>query len=281
MRILKKKGYYYLQHSFRKDGKVITREIYLGGKIPENLEEIREKFLQKHVKPGLYNQCEKITSGFQKEWGHYPESAKARDFQEIAIAFTYNTNSIEGSTITLEETREILQERIAPNKPLRDIKETEKHAGVFLNMLRKKEGLTGPLLSQWHQEIFGETKKDISGKYRDYRVRVGRHVPPDWQDIPKLMKGLFIFYRKNKNMHPVELSARMHYQFEAIHPFGDGNGRIGRLLMNHILWHSKYPVLIIEKKRRMAYYKALEKGEDKFVQYFFRTYLRAHKKYLK
>ena len=277
MRILKRKGYYYLQHSFRKEGKVITKEIYIGEKLPKDIKEIKEKFMQKYVKSKLYNQFQQIKTGFQQNWNKTPQSVKAKELKEIAIAFTYNTNAIDGSKITLPETRAILQEKIAPHKSLYDIKETEAHAKVFLATLQKKEEVTVQLLLQWHQQIFQETKPEIAGKYRDYRVHVGIHIPPDWQDIPVLMRQFITFFRRNSAMNPVELAARTHYQFECIHPFGDGNGRIGRLLMNHILWHAGHPMIIIENRKRLAYYRALERGEEKFTQYFFRTYLKIHK----
>ncbi|SRR3989344_2020803 len=280
MRILKRKGYYYLQHSFRKEGKVITREIYIGDRLPKDIKEIKERFLQKYVKSILNKQFEQIKVNFQQDWNKIPESVKAKELQEVAIAFTYNTNAIEGSKITLPETRAILQEKIAPNKSLYDIKETEAHSRVFLAMLQE-ESITEQLVLHWHREIFRETKKEIAGRYRDYRVRVGIHIPPDWQDVPELMRKLITSLKHNHTINPVEFAARIHYQFEFIHPFGDGNGRIGRLLMNQILWHAGYPILVIENKKRLAYYKALEKGEEKFTQYLFRTYLKAHKRYLK
>ena len=88
------------------------------------------------------------------------------------------------------------------------------------------------------------------------------------------MNQLNRFIDKEKdNINPVELSAIVHYRFEKIHPFGDGNGRIGRLLMNHILWFAGYPILIIEYKNRNAYYRALERDEDGFVSYYVRKYL--------
>ena len=186
-------------------------------------------------------------------------------------------SAIEGSTITLDEAKEIIHDKIAPNKPLRDIKETEAHSKVFLEMLNKKEKISNNIILRWHKDIFGETKKDIAGKYRDYLVRVGDYVAPDWQDVKKLMNQLIQFIKQSK-LNPVELSARAHYRFESIHPFGDGNGRIGRLLMNYILWHNRYPMLIIEYKKRRAYYKALQKGEEGFVAYFFRRYLSVNKK---
>ncbi len=116
MRLIKKDGYYYLKHSFRKDSKVITREKYLGREVPNNIEEIKQE-LRKESQKSLFIKLEKIRAGFQQEWKRCPESAKQREKEEIAIAFTYNTNAIEGSTITLEETREIIIDRTAPNKP--------------------------------------------------------------------------------------------------------------------------------------------------------------------
>jgi Fic family protein len=268
-----------LQHSFRKEGKVITREKYLGKDMPKNLEDIKKEIL-KEAENELYKKLEKIKDNFQKEWKRTPNSAKEKELKEIAIAFTYNTNAIEGSTITLEEAREIIEDKIAPNKPLRDVKETEAHSNVFLEMLSKKERLSEELILKWHKEIFEETKSDISGRYRDYLVRIGSYIAPDWQDVPYLMKEFFKSTNKLKS-NPVELAAIIHYKFEKIHPFGDGNGRIGRLILNKVLWDNDYPMIIIEYKKRKSYYKAFHKDEQKFVKYFVRRYLKVHEKRLK
>ena len=282
--ITRKKGnkkYFYLQHSLRKDKKIITKEKYLGIEVPDNLEEIKSLF-RKEMQQDINKKFETIKKNFESEWRKIPESAKEKELEEISIVFTYNTNAIEGSTITLEEVREIIHDKISPNKPIRDVRETEAHSRVFLQMLKKNEKITKELLLQWHQNIFGETKSDIAGRFRDYLVRIGPHLAPDWQDVENLMKDFMEFINKNKKMNPVELAGRAHYQFEKIHPFGDGNGRIGRLLMNFILWHNGYPMLIIEYKKRKSYYKALQKDEEHFVSYFIRRYLTVHKKrYLK
>lgn len=280
MRIKEKKvgdkTYFYLQHSFRKRGKVISEEKYLGTEIPENIDKIKEQIL-KEYKKAIYARLENIRENFQKYWKGLPASIKEKELENIAIAFTYNTNAIEGSTITLYEAKEIIEDKIAPNKPLRDVKETEMHAKVFLEMLSGKEKVTNGLMLKWHKNIFGETKPDIAGKYREYLVRIGSYVAPDWQDVKKLMNKLVVFADESE-LNPVELAARVHFRFESIHPFGDGNGRIGRLLMNYILWHKGYPMLIIEYKKRRSYYKALQKGEEKFVDYFIRRYFAVHKK---
>jgi len=282
MRIIKrrkgKRDYFYLQHSFRKNRKVITKEKYIGIKIPKNIEKIKLEF-NKEFQRELYKKLELIKKNFQQEWKRIPKDAKEKQKEEISIAFTYNTNAIEGSTITLEETREIIHDKIAPNKPLRDIQETEMHNKVFLNMLDNKEKITNNLILQWHKEIFEKTKPGIAGRYRDYLVRVGNYIAPDWQDVKNLMEQLIDFINKN-HLNPVELAARAHYRFESIHPFGDGNGRIGRLVMNSILWHFGYPMLIIEYKKRKAYYKAFSKGEENFVNYFIKRYISVHKRRL-
>lgn len=277
MRIIKRRkgevDYFYLQHSYRENRKVVTVEKYLGKVLPANIEEIREEF-RLEANKFLYEKLEKIRRSFQREWRKYPETAKEREKQEIAIAFTYNTNAIEGSTITLEETRGIIQDGVAPTKSLKDIRETESHAKVFLNMLNTK-GMSNELLLKWHKEIFGETKPDIAGKFRKYLVRVGAYTAPDWHDIIRRMSELMKFINETK-LNPVELAARAHYRFEKIHPFGDGNGRIGRLIMNSILWHDGYPMLIIEFKKRKFYYRALQKDEEGFVNYFIRRYVSVH-----
>src|SRR3989344_4830395 len=244
MNIIKKnKGneeFYYLKYSYRKDGKIINLEKYLGKEIPneETLEKLKLELLKENINQ-LHKKLEQIKSNFQKEWRSFPPSAKEKAVEQIAVAFTYNTNAIEGSKITLEETREIIEDKIAPNKPLADVMETEAHANVFLAMLRKKEKISNELLLSWHKKIFGETKPDIAGNYRDYSVRVGGYRAPDWQDVSKLMDG-FVAFTNTSRLHPVELAAVAHYRFEKIHPFGDGNGRVGRLLMNHILWHASH-----------------------------------------
>ena len=279
--IKRRKGqaeYFYLQHSFRKDGKVITKELYLGKKIPENIEEIKAKLMHEPHEV-MSEKLEKIRNNFQKEWKRVPQSAKEKDLQEIAIAFTFNTNAIEGSTITLEETRLILEDKVAPSKSIRDIRETESHAKVFLQLLKTEENLSKKLLLEWHENIFRETAHDIAGRFRNYSVRVGPYVAPDWHNVEKLIRQLTVFVNES-NLNSVEVAAGAHYMFEKVHPFGDGNGRIGRLLMNFILWKNRYPMLIIEYKKREAYYKALERTEEGFVNYFIRRYLSVHKQRL-
>ena len=152
---------------------------------------------------------------------------------------------------------------------------------MFFKAISENAELSNELLLEWHRQIFSGTKEDIAGRFRDYLVRVGGYRAPDWQDIGKIIKEFFAWHNKNKKiMHPVELAARAHYKFEKIHPFGDGNGRIGRLIIAYILRKANYPLLIIEYKKRKSYYHALTKTEIDFMNWLFRSYVSAHKRYL-
>ena len=145
MPLLGSKVYYYLEHSLREQGKVIKKEKYIGTSIPKDMVKIKEEF-KKELQNELFKKLNNIKENFQAEWKKIPESARQKEKEELAIAFTYNTNAIEGSTITLEEAMSIIHDNFAPNKPLREIKETEAHSRVFLAMLGKKENPTKHLL---------------------------------------------------------------------------------------------------------------------------------------
>ncbi len=282
MQIMQKKGYYYLCHTFRKSGKPTYREIYLGITVPTDIEQIKEAFLRKILNEDAFVKLEKIRKNFKEQWKRYPETVKKKLLLDFSIDFTYNTNAIEGSKITKEETQEILEKKISPNKPLPDILETIAHSKVFFSALNEKKSLSGNLILKWHYELFKETKPDIAGKIREYLVRVGDYRAPDWQDVPKLLKEFFVWHSKSKKMmHPLELAARVHYKFEKIHPFGDGNDRVGRLIIACILKNGGYPLLIIEYKRRKSYYRALNKTENDFVNYLIKRYLSRHKEFIR
>ncbi|MDE1828491.1 MAG: Fic family protein [Candidatus Micrarchaeota archaeon] len=225
----------------------------------------------------IYGALENIKNTFGVEWQKLPASAKKREVEEAMILFTYNTNAIEGSKITSYETRELLINNLSPKRSLNQVKETREHARIFADMINGRPEMSKDLILEWHRKIFGETEPDIAGKFRDYFVSIGGYLPPDWTKIEAFMENLFRFINSS-NMNPVELAARSHYRFEKIHPFGDGNGRIGRLIMNGILWNNDYPFSIIKFEDRNLYYAAFEKGEDEFTLYFLETYINEHQK---
>lgn len=282
MRVIRRNDYYYLQHSFRKEGKVVTKELYLGTEIPEDIEKRKEAFLRQHLEADVFKKLDSIKAAYGQEWKRIPPSVQKKMLIDLSIEFTYNTNAIEGSTITLEETEELIKHRMAPHKDVRDIQETLRHSELFFKILKKPQPITNETILEWHKELFSDTKPDIAGRYRDYLVRVGLYLAPDWQDVKRLMNEFLQWLSSNTgSIHPIELAARAHYKFEKIHPFGDGNGRIGRLVIANILQKAGYPPLIVEYKRRMSYYKALSKKEEDFLNHFIRRYLKVHQRYMK
>src|SRR3989338_534547 len=241
---------------------------------------MKKHFLSECLKEEVFFKLKKIKGNYSKEWKKYPESVKKKILLDTAISFTYNTNAIEGSTITLDETEDLIKRKISPHKPLSDVQETVNHVNTFFSIINEKKKLSLEMLLDWHKMLFSQTKPDIAGILRNYGVRVGDYKAPDWQDVDQLMKDLLVWYEKKHTlMHPIEFAGRAHYIFEKIHPFGDGNGRLGRLLIAFILYQNGFPLIIIEYKNRKSYYSALQKDENGFLLYFIKRYIKQFKQY--
>jgi len=282
--------YYYLEHSFRKNGRVEKKEKYLGTTLPKNINKLKKSFLLEFYQEVYFIQFYKIKEQFIKEKKKIPASIEKKETEKLSIKFTYNTNRIEGSTLTLKETALLLEKGITPSRrPIEDVKETEKHKKVFYEMLSYEKEISFATLLNWHRELFEDTKGDIAGKIREYNIEItgSRYKPPYAIELKSLLIEFFDWYKKNrKKIHPVYLATLVHLKFESIHPFGDGNGRIGRLFMNYILNRNGYPMLVIDYTQRYSYYTALErsqilKDENIFTIWFFKRYLKEYKKYLK
>ena len=283
------KTYHYLQHTYRLNGKVHYKEKYIGEKIPKDIEKKMKEFQREIYQEQWYSKFDKIKDNFDKNKKKMPKKIKEKELETFAIKFTYNTNKIEGSTLTHLETALLLEKRISPaNKPIEDIKEAEQHREVFYDILKFDKNINISTLIDWHNKLFQSTKKNIAGKIRTYQVYISgsRHLPPSPTDLNLLIKEFFDWYNKNKDkMHPVHLAALVHLKFVSIHPFGDGNGRITRLFMNYVLNKNEYPMLIIEYKNRISYYNALEKSnvnndENIFTLWFFKRYIKEYESYL-
>ena len=284
-----KSNYYVLAHNYREGNKVKTLSTYLGKEKPNNEEELKRKFMQEFYKKRFLKDLDKIKKNFNREYESFPKSAKEKSKENFAVKFTYNTQRIEGSTLTLKETANLLEEGITPSfKPLRDVKEAETHKKVFFMMLENEKNLNRQIILEWHKELLKETKNDIAGKIRNHNVAISqsKFKPPMHIELESLLKEFFDWHNKNKSKtHPVELAGLVHLKFVTIHPFTDGNGRISRLMMNFILKKYKFPLLDIPYTKRTSYYNALERSQIKnddsiFIQWFFKRYLQEYKKYI-
>jgi Fic family protein len=287
---LKGKTYYYLEHSVRIGKQVQKKELYLGNKIPLNIEKMKKEFLDEIYHQKWFIDIEKIRQNYLKNQKLMPKSVRDKEIETFAINFTYDTQRIEGSTLTRKETAALLERGIAPNnKPMRDVQEAEAHRDLFFEILKSKNDLSLKEIADWHWKLFNKTKAEMAGKIRKYQVAIrgSKFMPPSPVEVYPMLTEFFQWYHKNKNkIHPVELAAISHLKFVTIHPFGDGNGRISRLIMNFILNKKKYPMLDIPYENRNSYYNALErsqmKSEDRvFLQWFVKRYINYYKRYLK
>ncbi|MBU0506246.1 MAG: Fic family protein [bacterium] len=190
----------------------------------------------------------------------------------------YNSNAIENSTLTLGETEKILLEMaISRHVSLREVFEAKNLARV-INYTRSKsqiETLTKDLILLLHEMLISTINEKISGRFRNKGeyVRVGLHIAPAPENVESMMDEILEDYTSNQDKYLIERIAKFHLDFETIHPFCDGNGRIGRVLMNYQLIQLGFPRVIIRDKEKKLYYQALRdyninsstKGMEKIV----------------
>ena len=199
-----------------------------------------------------------------------PETAVQKLKEHFEVEMTYNSNAIEGNSLTLRETFLVLHEGITiKGKPLKDHLEATNHkeALEFLYDLvehGKKITISEHLIKSLHQLVTQNIEKEWAGRYRNAAVRITgtSHQPPNALEVPHLMNDLVNWVGfQQKKMHVVELVALLHHQFVHIHPFFDGNGRTARLIMNVLLLRERYPLSIILKNDRKRYYRVLQQAD--------------------
>ncbi|HNX68415.1 MAG TPA: Fic family protein [Candidatus Omnitrophota bacterium] len=185
---------------------------------------------------------------------------------ELLVEHTYNSTSIEGTTLTQKETGLVILEKgIIPDKPLLEHLEVVNHAAVLRNVFRQghREPLTESLIRTMHGNLL-QGIRDDAGSYSKYpRVIRGLDIELTHpKDIPEELRRLLSAWNRPARKTAREI-ALFHAEFELIHPFGDGNGRLGRLLMALQCLERGYPPVIIENARKAEYYEVLEYAQKK------------------
>ena len=214
----------------------------------------------------------RLTSSLAKLNRHRPLKAsilkKLRE--QFTVEMTYHSNAIEGNRLTLKETLLVLREGVTiKGKNLQEHLEAKNHeeAMKFLFEVvdsKKRLTLSHHLIRQLHQLVVKDTEASIAGTYRNTDVQIlgSKHRPPPGYQVQVQMTKFFEWMNESKsNYHPIEFAAIAHHRFVAIHPFEDGNGRTGRLLMNLLLMKSGYPIAVIQKNDRAKYYNALDDAD--------------------
>lgn len=280
-----KKKKYYLSYSFRKDGNVKKIRFYLGTNLkPEDLKEKRkyaEKIINERINAqriihdplrAVLSKAElselktlaakgsiKINHLSESEWGAFTK------------AFAYDTNAIEGSEITESEVGGILDGSLPESRPKYEIAETFGVSDAIKHLRQTKEAISLSLIKELHRIVF-KGSKAFAGNFRQKGVEVAVvdakgdviHKGAPSACVISLLCELIRWYDKNKEKYPpIVLAAVVHNQFENIHPFADGNGRVGRLLLNNILLKHGFPPVNIELRNRIEYYDMLREYEEK------------------
>ena len=187
---------------------------------------------------------------------------------EVEIAESvYNSNAIENSTLTLEETERILLEQmLSRNVPVREVFEAKNLARVmeYKRTRVKDSELNNDLLLRLHQMLIGGIDDAIAGRFRrqgEY-VRVGTHIAPAPERVERMMDNILIEHSSDLGSYFLDKIARFHLDFETIHPFCDGNGRLGRVIINFQLLQLGLPRLIIRNSEKERYYRAFRDYEN-------------------
>jgi len=269
---------YYLAHSFREGKEVRKIRRYLGENLAQKELATRRKAGEAALKEQLriFEQIKDplrtVLSG-DEELGLKDLKLAARivvrhltekEWAAFTETFTYDTNAIEGATVTKKQVKDILEEKRWPQGAAKEeVAETYGVARAVRYMRSTKDHLSLALIKRLHALVFRDSK-EFAGRLRRVEVRVkgqdGKVIhegAPSNRVLP-LLRELVIWYQENRHRyHPVVLAAIVHDQFETIHPFEDGNGRVGRLLINNILLKHGLPPVNISLENRRTYYAAL------------------------
>lgn len=185
--------------------------------------------------------------------------------EDMYLRFTYHSNAIEGSTLTMRETKVVLEGITIGGKTINEHLEALNHneAIIYLeSLVQKKERLTEFDIKSIHSLILKKIDDKNAGTYRNGSVVIAgaTHTPPPHYLINEKMEHMMELYNNEwQELHPIRRAALLHAYFVGIHPFSDGNGRTSRLIMNFELMKAGYTFAIVEKDDRLKYYDALDK----------------------
>ncbi|MCX5900890.1 MAG: Fic family protein [Proteobacteria bacterium] len=184
--------------------------------------------------------------------------------EDLMLRWTYNSNAIEGNTLTLKETKVALEGITIGGKTMQEHFEAINHREAILyveDLIKKNDPLSQWRIKSLHQLILKNIDEANAGRYRTMNVLISgaTHKPPDYLLLAEEMERFVNWYAtEGRRLHPVERAARVHSDFVKIHPFIDGNGRTARLLMNLELVKAGFPAAVLPVERRLEYYEALD-----------------------
>jgi Fic family protein len=268
--------YLYAEHSFRlPNNKIKKISKLIKNKEDINKKEIKEYFLKKEIEESI-----KVASKYTKdrifikekisniekiktEYKYLTRNLTKKQMKDIidrfTVNFTYESNAIEGNSLTLKDVTMVLSENMIPKgSDLRDIYETKNTRKANDLLFNKNIKITVKDIIKIHSTLVDETGVTKGFKKLPNFLLMKNIKTTLPENVENDMNELIRWYDQNQNLHPLRLASEFHARFEKIHPFEDGNGRVGRMLINAILMEKGYPPLIIKKTMRQSYFNALE-----------------------
>lgn len=285
-RKIKGKVYFFLEKSLRlPNGKTVKISKLLKAR-PKSLswaiKKYKTYFIQKEKKAfinfalknyqfkyPLSEQDIKQIEEIKIEYKHILEKLRKENikdlFDRFTVNFTYESNAIEGNSLTLKDVAIVIFEnRTVEGKEVREIYETRNSRQAVDLLLHKKIKISHKSIIQLYKILMQNIEKEFGYKKLP-NIILGSNLetsPPEL--VYRHMSELIDWYYENRQkMHPLQLAAVFHGRFEKIHPFKDGNGRVGRFLLNAILVNEGYPPIIIRKTQRVKYLHALHAFDQK------------------
>ncbi len=216
------------------------------------------------LKEDFFSEVDELKEMLDKKRPLSKETIKSLK-ESVNLEWTYNSNGIEGNTLTLRETQVVLEGITVGGKSIKEHLEAINHEKAILYLdesVKDENPITEWNIKNIHQLILKDIDNENAGRYRKENVTIkgAIHIPPDYLKIPELMEKLILTYNTWSGYHPIVRASLLHGELVKIHPFIDGNGRTSRLLMNLDLMNSGYNPVIIKKESRLKYYEALDKA---------------------
>lgn len=210
-----------------------------------------------------YQELKQKWERYQVERSSIPEYTLQSYEQAFEIEYTHNSTAIEGNTLTLMETKVLLEDGISiGGKHLRELYEAVNHRNAYRYVkecIQNELSLNEKIVKDIHAILMDHIF--TGGIYRNFDVYISgaQHTPPSPNEMYHQIKNFYVDLTwKGKEWNPIELAAWTHAEFVRIHPFPDGNGRTSRLIMNYQLLANGFPAISIAKENRLEYFNALE-----------------------
>jgi Fic family protein len=291
---IKGNEYLYLVHSIRNKDKIIKKNIkYIGKKRPIQKEEFdcmvysynNEDWVlnnfQNYLSYQGHNKMKKASDSYKIFFNSLDKVSKEKEREKFLSIFISNSNSIEGSTMTVKDTFNYLFKEVIPEKiNKKEIYMADNLFKAWLYVESNYKRLpTKKDLFKLHALVNKNIEEEFTlGKYKIVQNYIGDTITTSHLFVDEKMNKLFDWIKKAyKEVDDFEIAFQSHAQFEIIHPFIDGNGRIGRLLINWLLMYKKLSPLAILENERNAYINSLEnsrKGKvEAIVKFCFKTYI--------